>query len=104
MHLQAAREEGEGEEVEEKQAGGRIGERRKTGGREAEKEGKVCFLSNTSLMSPTSSTHSHKFQTDGSLFEGVQAVVVQSAELGVVCQQVDSIGQGVLWLQLKGAL
>ena len=92
------------EEVEEKKAGGRIGDGRKRGGREAEKEGKVCFLSNTSLMPPTSSTHSHKFQTDGSLFEGVQAVVVQSAELGVVCQQVDSIGQGVLWLQLKRAL
>ena len=49
-------------------------------------------------------TPSHTLQMDGSLFEGVQAVVVQSVELGVVCEQVDGIGQGVLRLQLKGAL
>ena len=43
-------------------------------------------------------------QMDGSLFERVQAAAVQSVELGVVCKQEDYIGQGVLRLQLKGAL
>ena len=63
----------------------------------------MCFLSDVSPATHTLNPFIHT-QTDGLLFEGVQAVVIQSVELGVVRQQVDGIGQGVLRLQLNGAL
>ena len=58
----------------------------------------ICYATPTHTLD--TSTHT---QMDDSLFEGVQATAVQSVEPGVVCEQVDSIGQGVLRLQLKGA-
>ena len=59
----------------------------------------ICYATATHTLDTP-----YTLQMDGSLFEEIQATAVQSDELGVVCKQVDGIGQGVLWLQLKGAL